>query len=192
VRWSEGTPLDQGYCGSLQHRRDAESGLVYMRARYYEPWTGRFISEDPARDGQNWFVYASSNPIHFADADGRYTIPASLFNSLLMRFLADSAISVQSYKVAAATLVLLETWMGGTGIAALRYLGSVDNIVDAQSYLQKRQWLSAAKAGFATTKPLGAGSASPLASGVGVADALSTRYMLFLWFMLDTFDLSWD
>lgn len=73
VRWSEGQPPDQGYCGSLQHRRDAESGLVYMRARYYEPWTGRFVSEDPAMDGQNWFVYCSNDPVNKIDPDGTVT-----------------------------------------------------------------------------------------------------------------------
>lgn len=39
------------YCANLGHVQDDESGLVYMRARYYEPGTGRFISEDPAMDG---------------------------------------------------------------------------------------------------------------------------------------------
>jgi RHS repeat-associated protein len=73
VRWSEGSPLDQGYCGSLQHRRDAESGLVYMRARYYEPWTGRFVSEDPAMDGANWYAYCSNDPVNRIDRTGCFS-----------------------------------------------------------------------------------------------------------------------
>jgi RHS repeat-associated protein len=71
VRWSEGSPAEQGYCGSLQHRRDAESGLVYMRARYYEPWTGRFLSEDPAMDGANWYVYCHNDPTNKFDSSGK-------------------------------------------------------------------------------------------------------------------------
>lgn len=42
-----------------------------MRARYYEPGTGRFVSEDPGRDGLNYFVYADSNPVSGADPSGK-------------------------------------------------------------------------------------------------------------------------
>ncbi len=58
------------YVGNLGHKKDNESGLTYMRARYYEPWTGRFISEDPARDGWNWFAYCSNEPIGRSDPTG--------------------------------------------------------------------------------------------------------------------------
>ncbi len=61
------------YVGNLGHKKDNESGLTYMRARYYEPWTGRFISEDPARDGWNWAVYADNQPITQADPSGLFT-----------------------------------------------------------------------------------------------------------------------
>lgn len=61
----------QRYCGNLGHQTDDESGLIYMRARYYEPWTGRFISEDPARDGWNWYVYCGNEPVNKVDITGK-------------------------------------------------------------------------------------------------------------------------
>ena len=49
---------------------DSESGLLYLRARMYDTETGRFINEDPARDGLNWYVYCGGNPIVFVDPWG--------------------------------------------------------------------------------------------------------------------------
>jgi len=59
------------YCANLGHKQDDESGLIYMRARYYEPSTGRFVSEDPAMDGSNWFNYSKDNPISYFDSTGK-------------------------------------------------------------------------------------------------------------------------
>jgi RHS repeat-associated protein len=43
------------YVANLGHQADDESDLIYMRARYYEPATGRFVSQDSARQGPSWF-----------------------------------------------------------------------------------------------------------------------------------------
>ena len=59
------------YCASLGHRQDDESGLIYMRARYYEPTSGRFVSEDPAGAGRNWFAYCAGDPVNSADRTGK-------------------------------------------------------------------------------------------------------------------------
>ncbi|MGI8550402.1 MAG: RHS repeat-associated core domain-containing protein [Dehalococcoidia bacterium] len=55
---------------------DAESGLLYLRARYYDPATARFISRDPfpALDtvphSINRYVYAGNSPISLTDPTG--------------------------------------------------------------------------------------------------------------------------
>ncbi len=59
------------YCGEYL---DAETGLIYLRARYYDPSIGRFIGEDPIKDGTNWYVYCSNNPIAFVDPSGLFGI----------------------------------------------------------------------------------------------------------------------
>jgi RHS repeat-associated protein len=69
-RSSTGSGSMFGYCGNLGHPTDPENGLIYMRARFYEPWTGRFLSEDVIADGSNWYVYAESCSTSFKDFDG--------------------------------------------------------------------------------------------------------------------------
>ncbi len=59
------------YCASLGHQQDDESGLIYMRARYYEPGSGRFVSQDPVADGLNWFTYANCDPVDQTDVTGK-------------------------------------------------------------------------------------------------------------------------
>jgi RHS repeat-associated protein len=60
----------QGFVGGLGHETDDETGLVYMRARYYDPGLWRFISEDPKRNGGNWFEYGDNNPTNQVDVTG--------------------------------------------------------------------------------------------------------------------------
>ena len=55
------------YCGEYY---DNETESIYLRARNYDPGMGRFTSEDPARDGLNWYVYCGNNPVAFADPFG--------------------------------------------------------------------------------------------------------------------------
>ena len=52
---------------------DAESGLYFYRARYYDSDTGRFLSEDPIRfraGDQNLFRYILNNPLNLRDPFG--------------------------------------------------------------------------------------------------------------------------
>ena len=46
------------------------SGLVYLRARYYDPLSGRFFQIDPSRQEENLYQYAGSNPVMNIDPSG--------------------------------------------------------------------------------------------------------------------------
>jgi len=56
--------------------RDSETGLVYLRARSYDPAVGRFMQADPLRKsaagigGWNRYSYVGNNPIRFIDPTG--------------------------------------------------------------------------------------------------------------------------
>jgi len=51
---------------------DAETGLYFYRARYYDPTIGRFISADPIgfSGGINFYGYVMGNPINAIDPSG--------------------------------------------------------------------------------------------------------------------------
>ncbi len=51
---------------------DEESGMIYLRGRYYSSEIRRFISEDPAKDGLNWYAYCGNNPVMYVDPLGLY------------------------------------------------------------------------------------------------------------------------
>lgn len=52
---------------------DQETSLYYCRARYYDPVTGRFLSEDPIefQAGSNFYAYTLNNPVRFGDPSGK-------------------------------------------------------------------------------------------------------------------------
>jgi RHS repeat-associated protein len=51
---------------------DPETGLYYYRARYYDPPSGRFLSEDPLRFGAgvDFYPYVGNSPLNFRDPLG--------------------------------------------------------------------------------------------------------------------------
>lgn len=70
IRFSQGsTPNTLKYTG----REQDPSGLYYYRARYYDPETRRFLTEDPIGfdGGVNFYVYAENNPVVGNDPTGK-------------------------------------------------------------------------------------------------------------------------
>ena len=68
-----GNPVDDsggepyGYTGEWWEN---EVGLLHLRARWYDPEVGRFITRDPSELEENLYEYAKSNPIRFGDPSG--------------------------------------------------------------------------------------------------------------------------
>jgi RHS repeat-associated protein len=54
---------------------DTETGLYYLRARYYDPLNGRFLNVDPLADaGQRPYLYAGADPQNRKDPTGRQEV----------------------------------------------------------------------------------------------------------------------
>jgi RHS repeat-associated protein len=49
---------------------DVTLELYYAQARFYDASAHRFTTEDPARDGGNWYVYCGDNPLIYVDPWG--------------------------------------------------------------------------------------------------------------------------
>jgi RHS repeat-associated protein len=65
---STGTAPRYGYTG----REPDETGMIFYRARYYDPTAGRFTQRDPIglRGGINRYSYVAGDPINATDPDG--------------------------------------------------------------------------------------------------------------------------
>jgi RHS repeat-associated protein len=74
---TQGTTQNKfGYTG---HETDRNTGLIYFKARHYDPELGRFISAD-AFEGEaifpvtwNGYLYANGNPFFYIDRNGYYS-----------------------------------------------------------------------------------------------------------------------
>ncbi|HVU48663.1 MAG TPA: RHS repeat-associated core domain-containing protein [Terracidiphilus sp.] len=71
---SGSTPNEMMYRGE---QYDSDLGLYYLRARYYNPFTGRFMSRDPESGNQfdpttlHKYLYAGGDPVNLIDPTGR-------------------------------------------------------------------------------------------------------------------------
>ena len=65
---SGAVPPVYGYTG----REPDETGLIFYRARYYDPTLGRFTQRDPVgvEGGTNLYAYVNGNPVNFTDPLG--------------------------------------------------------------------------------------------------------------------------
>lgn len=87
-RTSPSLPASFGFTGE---QFDTEIGLLFLRARYYDPKIGRFISADPfppsALNPQtlNRYIYVEDNPVNLVDPSGDVPIVPILITYLLVK-----------------------------------------------------------------------------------------------------------
>lgn len=112
---------------------DTETGLYYLRARYYDPSIGRFISRDPYRGQidnvttQNAYPYTADNPINYTDPSGKWFIEfftgQQSWNSFYME-ISDAANTLSNSSAIWDTIISHPCYSGaaiGLSSAAIAY-----------------------------------------------------------------------
>ena len=128
---SGATPNNYLYRGE---QYDSDLGLYYLRARYYNPLTGRFMSRDPF-DGYavipitlHKYLYAGGNPTNWRDPNGRLIVEDELLES---KDIAEvpfiNTIGCVSGILFASAASELDAW-GGGGVVSAAY-GCVSSFV---------------------------------------------------------------
>ena len=71
-------PSSDNYLALFTDKSYDSTGFLYFNARYYDPTSKRFVSEDPAKQGVSWFSYCNNDPINKIDSDGKFSLLSSL------------------------------------------------------------------------------------------------------------------
>ncbi len=73
------TPLQYG-----QGYTDAETGLIYLKARYYDPATAEFLTVDPLIETTGSpYAYAAGNPVNASDPSGQWSLLGAVVGAVI-------------------------------------------------------------------------------------------------------------
>jgi len=93
---------------------DKDTGLYYYRARYYNPYIGRFLQTDPAGDGMNAYAYCANNPLCCTDPSGLFRlIYVNGVNASTTMSATVEACLARVSKLCAAQIQQIDAWLGG-------------------------------------------------------------------------------
>ncbi|MEM8755823.1 MAG: RHS repeat-associated core domain-containing protein, partial [Pseudomonadota bacterium] len=124
--------------GFTGHEMDDESGLIYMKARFYDPETARFLSHDPLEgDPTNppslhRYLYAFQNPTVYTDPTGLKPEEAEEQNEGIFSGLRRGLKNLVGSDKNRETAERVEEEIGkGAGIVAGAFLGAASFVADA-------------------------------------------------------------
>ena len=165
---------------SVPHRyageqSDPESGLIYLRARYYDPRSGVFVSRD-SREGTpgyplslNRYVYADGNPVNRTDPSGHETLVSLSFAQGLQTYArGQDVLRVRRGLVAAFDVEANAARVAG-GVMG------VEAVIEAigGDHARINQWFGVGRLASAAADILAAGLGGGLNSAVDVVAGLA-------------------
>ena len=132
------TPNNYLYRGE---QYDPDLGLYYLRARYYNPATGRFLSVDPLADeGQRRYEYAAADPVDGIDPNGSeayieyallpHILPAGVDTQLVRAFWNQPDGSLSALQTSA--MPLQESFQCGSLCADANYRNQWKHLPDSR------------------------------------------------------------
>ena len=104
---------------------DPGTGIYYLRARYYDPTAGRFISKDSfsgfiMKPGSlNRFIYGLNNPVRFTDPSGFFSLSGALSFVWNATGVAESGLILSAVTAAQGVVNLtgvIASALGGPGV----------------------------------------------------------------------------
>jgi RHS repeat-associated protein len=112
---------------------EPDAGLYYMRARWYDPGPGRFISEDPIgiAGGINQYAFVNDDPVNASDPSGQWKLKNFLKSLLQAAPIAAFAVIGGSVGYAAAAKTLSSTLFGSAVAAGVEHLATGTNFWQA-------------------------------------------------------------
>jgi RHS repeat-associated protein len=158
-------------------QKDVDTGLVYLRARWYDSATGRFTSRDPfpgfaaLPQTLHPYVYVNNNPVNLTDPSGKFAFLPLLVVAILGGIIGGvSYYTIQAIINADPCLGVQWHWQealfwGGAG-------GVIGGLIGAAAY---GGWQLGAKAiAWLRAISLGGGGASTCAANGECAEAIQT------------------
>ena len=118
------TPLNPEDGQFTGKKYDPGTGLVYFGGRFYDPEVGRFLTQDPGKQGLNWYEYCNDNSVNLVDPNGKNPILAFLLGfafgqsfsnpshsplEMLEKGCTGGLIAVGAYELASSTFALSNT-----------------------------------------------------------------------------------
>jgi RHS repeat-associated protein len=160
---------------------DPESGLVYLRARYYDPATGTFLSRDPLQGdvdnplSRNRYAYALDNPVNRRDPTGQETL-------VEVNFASAQSVALDAQNVLSKRKALQQT--KEVVVDAARITGGIMAVESVMEYFSAgpatvRRWFGSGKVVELILDLVSNGLGETIDSGVEIAASLGMSKMAY-------------